>query len=140
MTNIERILSDFLNLFRNDFTIGEFRNINELSQNDNEYACLLLSDGKVEKFITNKARYSFMVHLVIYIQNIEDGQLFNRVENVLNRVLRVVNYEINQEFRSWCATYDIVNLGIPINWRTGQGVFLSRRQEMVVFQFVFLKN
>lgn len=139
-TQIGNILSDFLYLYNNVFTIGCYINITELTPDIDYYASAVLVDGNVSKVVTNNTKFLYNFDLVIYINNVTANDLNSRIEYVLDNVLTIANYDENQDFRTFCGNYQLINAGTPVVFRTGQGILLDKNQEMIVVSFSFYKN
>jgi len=138
-TQIGSILNDFLNLFSDVFTVGQYINIKDVPYNINYYGCCLLNEGDFSRHMTNRAKYTYKVDFIVYINNINDD--YNqRLQFVLDTVLTRCNYEEYNGFRAFCGQYNLINAGVPVVFRTGQGILLDKRQELIVFNFVFYKD
>ena len=138
-TQIRTILYDFLHLFDTVFTVGEYIQIDDLKYTTDYYASVVFAEGQVEKHITNMEKYTYDIDLIVYINNINDD-INTRIQYVLDNVLTICSYQDNNNFRTFCGNYQLINAGKPVKFRTSQGLLIDKRQEMVVVSFSFYKN
>ncbi len=138
-TQLGSILDDFVALFNNYFTVGQYIQIDELRPDIDYYASCVFTKGEIEKHITNQEKFTYEIDLVIYINNI-NNDLNTRIQYVCDSVLNTAIYSNDVNFQQFCGNYQLINAGVPVRFRTAQGLLLDNRQEMVVFTFVFYKN
>jgi hypothetical protein len=139
-TQIGTILSDFLALYSGVFTTGGYINISELTPDINYYASIVFAEANVSRVVTNNTKFTYNFDLIVYINNVTANDLNNRIEFVMDNILTIANYDENPNFRAFCGNYQLINAGIPVAIRTGQGLLLDKNQEMVVTSFGFYKN
>lgn len=138
-TQIGDILEDFLELFQNVFTIGPYINISDIPYSTNYYACVLLDNGDYQRYITNRAKYTINLDLIVYINNI-NNDYNTRLQYVLDNVISICEYDNNVDFRTFCGNYNLITTGKSIEYRTAQGLLLDKKQEMIVFRLQMYKD
>ncbi|MEM4260902.1 MAG: hypothetical protein QXG00_06700 [Candidatus Woesearchaeota archaeon] len=139
-TQLGDILTRFLQLFDDIFTIGDYINIKDIPFNVDYYASVVFGGGNVSKHITNCHKYTYDIDLVIYINNTNANDVNNRIQYVMDNVLTICTYDDSLEFKQFCGDFQLINAGTPVEFRTSQGLLLEKNQEMIVFSFSFYKN